>query len=263
MEMHPLNKVLSVMAVACFISTGCSTQISDEAPPAMKLSGSKTGGSKSEHTNYFLAKREYADIKVTLPEPPKADSALFANDIAVYRETRKLKGTKLWEDARINADKSPDNMCRYFSKPAGIELSKEKTPWTYYLIGKISGDASRSAKEAKKYYQRKRPFVYFNERTCSTLEDDKEHIDSGSFPSSHSAYGELVGLILTELIPSRQNEIISAAHQFGYYRVVCGFHWASDIESGRQLAAYVNAELHANSEFMHALQMAKKELSAK
>ncbi len=265
--MHTSNcsyRILCLMAFGCLALTGCSNQSTLESPPALKDSGSNNGGTKAKFENYFLDKSEYADFRVTIPEPPKADSALFKNDIAVYKETRKYKGTKLWEDARIYANFGPDNMCRYFSESVGIELSKEKTPWTYYILGKLSGDAiSGGTRPAKNFYMRKRPFVYFNDRTCSTKEDDDAHIKSGSYPSGHTALGELIGLVLTEIVPSRQNEIISAAHQYGDYRIICGFHWASDVDAGRKVAAYVNAKLHSNPEFLHAVEMAKKELSDK
>ncbi len=263
-NMRKSNIILNVIAIACFTAVGCTSHTKYEAPPSLKESAGKTGGAHAKFNNYFLEQNAYADFKVTLPEHPAAKSALFKNDIEVYKETRKFKDTKMWTDAKKYADYSPENMCLYFSEAAGVELSKEKTPWTYYLIGKLSGDAiSGGTRLAKKNYNRMRPYVYFKDRTCSTKEDDDAHIKSGAYPSGHTAYGELIGLVLSEILPQRQNEIITAAHQYGYYRVICGFHWASDIEAGRKAAAYVNARLHADPEFLHAVQMAKKELNKK
>ncbi len=260
--MQNSHMLLTIIALGCFMAAGCSTDKAKETPPELVQSDGHTGGAAAKFSNYFLDKSAYADFKVTLPEPPKANSALFKNDIEIYKNTRKYRNSSLWEEARKFADYSPDNMCRYFQEAAGTKLSKEKTPWTYYLIGKLSGDAiSGGTRPAKKFYQRTRPFVYFKERTCSTKEDDDAHVKSGSYPSGHTAYGELVGLVLAELLPQKQNEIISAAHQYGYYRIICGFHWASDIEAGRKAAAYVFARLHADKEFLRVMDMARAELS--
>ena len=67
-------------------------------------------------------------------------------------------------------------------------------------------------------------------------------------------------LILSEIVPSKQIEIINAGQKFGYFRVVCGFHWQSDIEAGALISSYVNARLHTNPDFIHAMEMAKKEV---
>ena len=261
MNMRSSNKILSVIALVCFATVGCSSHTAKETPPALKGAVAKNGNTHAKITDYFLEQNAYADFKVTIPEPPAANSALFKNDIEVYKKTRKLKNTKIWEDAKKNADFSTEKMCRYFSEAAGVELSKEKTPWTYYLIANLAGDAFIGGTgPAKKFYNRVRPYVYFKDRTCSTKEDDDNHIKSGSYPSGHTTYGELLGLVLSELLPQKQNEIISAANQYGYYRVICGFHWASDIEAARKIAAYENARLHADPAFLHAVEMAKLEL---
>ena len=134
--------------------------------------------------------------------------------------------------------------------------------WECQLIKRVIGDAiDGGTRTPKKFYQRTRPYVYFGDRTCSTQEDDDKHVKSGSYPSGHSAYGYLVSLILAEINPANQDAIYQSGIKYGYNRVVCGFHWQSDVEMGRRIAAYINARLHANKEFQEALTYAKAEFA--
>ncbi|WP_406016944.1 hypothetical protein [Succinivibrio sp.] len=68
--------------------------------------------------------------------------------------------------------------------------------------------------------------------------------------------------ILAEINPANQDEIHKSGIRYGYNRVVCGFHWQSDVEMGRRIAAYINARLHADKDFQRALDNAKAEFAA-
>ena len=47
----------------------------------------------------------------------------------------------------------------------------------------------------------------------------------------------------------------------GQNRVICGFHWQSDVDWGRTLASYIVAELHTLDNFNKALAEAKEEFA--
>ncbi len=251
--------LLTAAAAVCLLLSGCS---SSKRPPQIDASGVGTGGHAAVFPN-FLEKNAYPDYKLVVVAPPAENSYLFKNDVKIYKETRKLKGTQAWEDAASGARLDADYICEYFSPAYGIELSKESTPWTYYLLQRVIGDAiDGGTRTPKKFYQRVRPYVYFKDRTCSTKEDDDKHVASGSYPSGHSTYGYLVALILAEINPAAQDEIYRLGIKYGYNRVVCGFHWQSDVEMGRRIAAYVNARLHADKHFMEAMGYAREEFAA-
>ena len=59
---------------------------------------------------------------------------------------------------------------------------------------------------------------------------------NGSYPSGHTAFGWAWGLILSELVPTRTNEIIRRGRAYGVSRMVCNVHWKSDVEAGRAMA---------------------------
>lgn len=257
------TKILVTALTLSLGLTGCSLQSSGTGTANNSITD------KSEITTIdevdpkpFFNKKSYPEYYLCIPTPPDDKSLEFARDKKIYKETRSLKDTQVWNDARTFASYDPSYIALFFSKETGLNISKENTPWTYYLITRVFRDAKTGGTKAiKQHYQRVRPFVYFKERTCSTIEDDRDHVNSGSYPSAHSAYGNLVALILSEIVPSKQVEIINAGQKFGYYRVVCGFHWQSDIEAGALIAGYVNAKLHTNSDFLHAIEMAKKEVN--
>lgn len=251
---------LSAIAATCFILTACTSQ--NKLPPQIDASGVGTGGHAAVFP-HFLDKSQYPDYKTVVVAPPEEGSALFKNDVKIYKETRKLKGTQEWVDAAKGASLSADYLSQFYSPAFGIEITKEKTPWTYYLIQRVIGDAiDGGTRTPKKFYSRVRPYQYFGNRTCSTKEDDDKHIGSGSYPSGHSAYGYLLALILAEINPANQDEIYKSGIRYGYNRVVCGFHWQSDVDMGRRIAAYINARLHADKEFLTALDNAKAEFAA-
>jgi acid phosphatase (class A) len=84
---------------------------------------------------------------------------------------------------------------------------------------------------------------------------------SGSFPSGHGAGGWAWALVMAELVPARADAILQRGRDYGDSRVICGYHFPSDIESGRLLAAGVIARLHADPQFRRDLDAARRELA--
>jgi len=81
---------------------------------------------------------------------------------------------------------------------------------------------------------------------------------SGSYPSGHASFGWAAALVLAEINPARQTEILQRGYAFGKSRVICGAHWQSDVDNGQLMGAAVVAALHSNSQFAAALNAAKK-----
>nr|WP_304488823.1 phosphatase PAP2 family protein [Bordetella sp. 15P40C-2] len=113
-------------------------------------------------------------------------------------------------------------------------------------------------RSAKNHYMRVRPFVIYKDATC-TPERDSKMAKTGSYPSGHASFGWAAALVLAEINPERETQILRRGLSFGDSRVVCGAHWRSDVDNGRIMGAAVVAALHANPQFMQALNAAKKE----
>lgn len=208
----------------------------------------------------FLTIDQVADSKVLIPTPPDTLSARFAYDEEQYKWGKSMRETPRGLQAIKDADLSEGWFCDNFSDAFGIKISKEGTPELYRLLRRLQDDAGDLAtREAKNLYMRPRPFMFHHEPT-STPDDDKFLVKNGSYPSGHTAIGWSTALVLTELNPDRQNEILQRGFEFGQSRVIVGAHWQSDVDMGRVVGAAVVARLHAEKEFQKQLKKAAKEV---
>ena len=65
--------------------------------------------------------------------------------------------------------------------------------------------------------------------------------------------------MLAEINPERQNEILKRGYEMGESRVICGYHFQSDVDAGRITGAVTVARLHADPGFQAQLEKAKAE----
>jgi hypothetical protein len=70
--------------------------------------------------------------------------------------------------------------------------------------------------------------------------------NSPSFPSGHTTYGYTGALLLAVLVPTRYQQMITRAAEYGNDRILIGAHYAMDVVGGRTLAIYDMAHLLAN-----------------
>ena len=194
-----------------------------------------------------------------LPPPPDSGSAAFAYDQSQYRwgKDQRLDSARLAIAVR-DADWSINCICREFSEPFGMTISKEATPAIYWMlyVGLISTDMV--GKLPKDYYHRTRPYVYYNEPTIYP-QDEEELRNNGSYPSGHTIEGWSAALLLTELNPDRADTILARGYLYGLSRVIAGYHWQSDVDAGRLAASAAVARLHADKRFQRLMKKARRE----
>lgn len=141
----------------------------------------------------------------------------------------------------------------------GMPIDQKKTPNVYQLMQKLLTDAGLSTYGAKNHYNRTRPFVVHQEGTCTP---DQESIlrGDGSYPSGHTAAGWAWAFALVEINPSRTDQLLQRARDFGQSRVICNAHWQSDVDNGKEMGAATFARLHASEDFRRTLSAAKVEV---
>ena len=210
---------------------------------------------------YFLTINDVANSMELLPPPPDAASIQFMYDKARYDWGKSIRNTDRGEQAFQDARVEGDGVPRAFSEAFGVNISKEDTPEIYTLIVGMREDAGDlSTRAAKNHYNRMRPYAFFGEDTCNP-EQQAELSTNGSYPSGHTSIGWATALVLAEINPDRQNEILERGFQMGESRVICGYHFQSDVDAARITASGVVARLHADEGFNSQLAKAKAEFA--
>lgn len=208
---------------------------------------------------YFLQEGDVANSLELLPPPPQPGSIMWMNDEAQYQWGKFQRNTPRGDQAAADARVGGDGVPNAFSEVFGIKISKETTPEIYKLVVGMREDAGDLAtRAAKKYYMRMRPFAYYHEMTCNP-EQQQELSTNGSYPSGHASIGWATALVLAEVNVERQNQILKRGYEMGQSRVICGYHFQSDVDAARLVASAVVARLHANKNFMKQLDKAKAE----
>ena len=208
---------------------------------------------------YFLKIDDVANSFKLLPPPPQPGSTGFSNDEARYLWGKMQRDTPRGDQASADAHLSGDGVPDAMSEAFGIRISQKTTPQIYKLVLRMREDAGDlSTRAAKNYYMRTRPYTYYKEMTCNP-EDQEKLSTNGSYPSGHTAIGWATALVLSEINMERQNEILIRGFEIGQSRVICGYHWQSDVDAARIVASAVVARLHADKQFAKQLKKAKKE----
>ncbi len=208
---------------------------------------------------YCSTKAEALDGLAILPPPPAFESVGFLLDRARYEEGILLRRGKRGEMAVLDAKfgKVAESMSEAF----GIDISETNTPEIFRLIRDMRGAVGKATRAAKEKYARVRPFVLYNAPTC--YPDLEERLrTNGSYPSGHSTRGWAVALVLSEINPARKEIILKRGFEMGQSRVICGYHWQSDVDAGRLVGSAAVAALHANKAFLAQLEKAKAEFAA-
>ena len=210
---------------------------------------------------YFLQDGQQASSLDLLPAPPKQGSVQFLYDEAQYQWGKMQRDTPRGDQAVKDARVGGDGVPQAFSEAFGVNISKETTPEIYKLVLNIREDAGDLAtRGAKNHYMRIRPFAFYKEMTCNP-EQQQELSTNGSYPSGHTAIGWATALVRSEINVDRQNEILKRGYEMGQSRVICGYHWQSDVDAARIVSAAVVARLHANPAFQAQMAKAKKEFA--
>ena len=194
-----------------------------------------------------------------LPAPPEPNSTQFAYDLTQYMWG---KGERLNEEraqqAIENGVTDMVDMAKQFSVPFGMEISKEKTPCIFNVLNRGMLTIRLCATKPKTAITRLRPYVRYQEPTLIPA-DEETLRENGSYPSGHSIRGWATALLLCEINPAAQDDILALGFQWGQSRVIAGYHWQSDIDAGRLLASAGYARLHTNEQFLADMAAARAE----
>ena len=209
----------------------------------------------------FLSVDDLPNAVNYLPPPPDHFNEQFKWDYYYYQQGKAQRKTPRGEQAKAEADHSTESLAKVFSPALNIHISPKTTPNIYALIGRVRDTASLSTKKGKKFFGRTRPYAYFNEVSLIP-EAEATHNPNASYPSGHASMGWAVALVLSEIAPNAQDEILRRGYEFGNSRVIAGYHFESDVNAGRMAGSATVARLHADDEFLIYMKHAKAEYNS-
>ena len=198
------------------------------------------------------------DLASVVSPPPAPGSAQDLADVAALKQAMHAAPAR-W--ARALADDA--SVYDRFEKEFGLMLDRRHLPRLIRLLNRVSADALAAGAEAKKLFPRPRPFQRFAlARVCGQAaapKPDANPTTGTSYPSGHAALGWATVLVLIEIAPSRAQQLLLRAEDYGESRVVCGVHFPSDIEASRKLAGALVDRLLTVPEFRRDVACAKTE----
>jgi acid phosphatase (class A) len=157
---------------------------------------------------------EMADSVVLITPPPALNSKKMSKDVAeIYALHRAATPQEI---EKANWDNKHEDIFAI-----GMVLShftKESLPATAALWADVNNDMGIVVTAAKKYFQQPRP--YDLESNIKSICGSKAGGPRNSYPSGHSTTGYLSALILSMMVPEKQDVIRARADEYGHNRVV-------------------------------------------
>jgi len=199
------------------------------------------------------------DGQTVIGPPPAPDSPRGQADRATYLQTRSLAGSPRWAQAIRDNDLWTGGALQRYACALGRPIDAKALPRTYRLLQRIELDARTVGTPPKDHFNRTRPLIGDDRPVC--VKREGWMTTNASYPSGHAMTGWAWGLVLGELAPAKASGLLEAGREIGQSRVVCGVHYLSDVEAGRQLGAAMVAAEHAKPAFRADLAAAKAELA--
>ena len=183
-----------------------------------------------------------------LPGPPEFTSVQYIKDYLQYEWGKTERDTELGEQAKIDFYAQTANYLDAFSKVIGIELSAGNTPNIYTLFDYCMTYGQKAQAKAQASYFYRRPYARFNQSTLVPGYED-QYRNISSYPSSQAMMGWLFALMMTEVCPDKQDEVLARGYEYGTSSVISGYHWDSDSYAGCLLASALVSRLHSHTGF--------------
>lgn len=112
-----------------------------------------------------------------------------------------------------------------FSKPLGVQISKDATPATHAFLLLTMKRVYPSLKAGKEVFRRPRPVVPHPEDATCRPDLAKKFDRFASYPSGHTTMAWALALALTSVAPGDPVPVLKLGYSAGDSRAICGAHW--------------------------------------
>ena len=156
---------------------------------------------------------------ITLPAPPKDDmkEALEVEEIIRVRTPEQVQSVQ-------DHDQEPYYAIRKVCEKHGLEFHDGE-------FTQIIKESVPTITHFKDFFNRDRPAEVLSRLNTLPSVTNKTR----SYPSGHAAQSVIIGRYVAGKFPKLEKEIMKAAYECGYGRVIAGFHYISDYEIGNLL----------------------------
>lgn len=145
-----------------------------------------------------------------------------------------------------------------FSAVLGPKFDLAKLPKTKLVMNRAMDVDRPDSSAAKKYFRRPRPWIA--DPTIQTCNPHDSVEPLTAYPSGHAMEVFILGVVLANLIPEKAQAILARASQYSEARILCGFHYRSDITAGQQYGSILAVEMLHHPRFLGWVNEARAEL---
>jgi acid phosphatase (class A) len=196
-------------------------------------------------------------LETIIPPPPPRGSAIEQTEIAEILKTQAGATPAAKALARHDNDVEDPTI---FASVIGPKWDLARLPKTKFLLDRVMDVDRPDSSASKHFFNRPRPWIVdARVQTCAPHEAGPALT---SYPSGHAMLGYELGVVLASLIPEKAQAILARASLYGENRILCGFHFRSDVAAGQQFGSVLAVEMLHHPVFQGWFKEAKAELKA-
>jgi acid phosphatase (class A) len=197
------------------------------------------------------------DAQLILPPPPAAGSP---GALAELEELKRYQAASTPETLAAAAydDKHEDGTI--FAVVLGPDFDLTKMPATVAMLAIVGKAESAATNGPKTFFHRDRPWIVDPDiKTCTP---HKAGPATNSYPSGHATVGFAMAEVLAAMMPDKAQGLLARASVFADNRLVCGYHFRSDIVAGQEFGTMLAQSLMQDHAFQVQMAAARTELHA-
>ena len=193
-----------------------------------------------------------------LDPPAMGDSYFYYGDVAPYWRAMDERDTERGAQAIMDSNLNDLVFINGFAQCTGTEITSNTTPCISALIKSSKHYIEQQAKAMGGDWYRPHPYVQLSH---ATMLPDQEaiHSNESSYPSLQAMVGWGIALLLTEVMPDCQEEILKHGYEMGWSSVITGYNYPTDVQAGRVMAACLVAKMHNETKYSSMLRSARQE----
>lgn len=203
----------------------------------------------------------YPNSRRILPPPIDTASYRYQGDVAAHWLARSLRNTPRGMQALIDHSKHVEDFLSQYSVCLDMPLDTAVAPNITAYLTYVYTTLRAESKRLKNSGFRRRPYAQLADGSMIPDEEEEESTDS-SYPSTHSTLGWGMALAMVQLTPDSMDAILQRGFDYGYSRVIAGYHWASDVQAARLLASYTFVRMQREPEFQTLAAAARNEYAS-